>query len=112
VPQGSFEDAIVARDAKLREIAQMSSRERNQISTVAGAVDSQTGHTAVGIKRSGENYGKCAEDLAVEALAGPLENALISPAIRPRTQETVPVCKRCQTKYERDQFPPETPFEE
>jgi hypothetical protein len=112
VPHRSFEDAIAARDAELREIAQLSSKERNRISAVVGAVNTRTGKTTVGVKKSGENYGKCAEDLAVDAVSAPFESVLISPAIRPRTNEIVPVCKRCQTKYTRDQFPPETPFEE
>jgi hypothetical protein len=112
VAKATFQDAIAARDAALREMAGLSSKERNQVSAVVGAVSTQTGQSAVGVKRSGENYGKCAEDLCVEVLGGQPGEVLISPAIRPRTNEVIPVCKRCQTKYSRDQFPPETPFEE
>lgn len=110
--KGTFEDAIAARDAKLREIGGLSSKERNQVSAVVGGVNTQTGQSAVGVKKSGENYGKCAEDLCAEGLGDKPAEVLMSPAIRPRTNEVIPVCKRCQTRYGRDQFPPETPFEE
>lgn len=108
----SFEDAIAARDAALEEIAGLSSAQRNQVSAVVGGVNEETGETAVGIKRSGEDYGKCAEDLCAEEFGEHAELFLMSPAIRPRTGEIIPVCKRCQSKYRRDQFPPGTPFEE
>jgi hypothetical protein len=112
VAKGTFQAAIAARDAVLMEVAGLSTKERNQISAVVGGVSVETGQVAVGIKRSGENYGRCAEDLCVEALGGNPGDVLMSPAIRPRRNDVVPVCKRCQTKYSRSQFPPETPFEE
>ena len=112
VPKGTFEDAITARDTKLQEIAGWSAKERNQVAAVVGGVNKETGQTAIGIKRSGEDYGKCAEDIFAEALGGKSEEVLMSPAIRPRKNEVIPVCKRCQTKYAKDQFPPGTPFEE
>ena len=110
-PKGSFDDAIAARDAKLAEIAELSSKERGKVSTVVGGVNRETGATAVGVKRSGENYGKCAEDLCTEQLGDP-SNVLMSPAIRPRGNKVIPVCKRCQTKYAPEQFPPGTVFED
>jgi hypothetical protein len=109
---GSFADAIAARDAKLTEVSRLSSKERNQIAAIVGGVNTKSGQTATGVKKSGEAYGKCAEDLCVEALGGTPADVLLSPAIRPRTSEVVPVCKRCQTKYSKDQFPPGTSFEE
>jgi len=112
VAKGSFDDAIAARDAKLKEISSLPSKERNQIAAIVGGVNTQSGQTGTGIKKSGEAYGKCAEDLCVEALGGKQADVLLSPAIRPRTNEVLPVCKRCQTKYVKDQFPPGTPFEE
>jgi hypothetical protein len=112
VAKGSFADAVSARDTKLKEIGSLSAKERNQIAAIVGGVNTQTGETATGVKKTGEAYGKCAEDLCVEALSGSPGNILLSPAIRPRTGEEVPVCRRCQTKYTRDQFPPGTPFEE
>jgi hypothetical protein len=112
VAKGTFEAAIAARDAVLKEVAGLPAKERNQVSAVVGGVKVETGQVAVGIKRSGENYGKCAEDLCVEALGGKPDDVLMSPAIRPRTSDVIPVCKRCQAKYGRSQFPPGTPFEE
>jgi len=108
----TFDDAAAARDAALDEIAELSSAERNQVSAVVGGVNPETGETAVGIKRSGENYGKCAEDLCTEQFGEDAGKILMSPTVRPRTKEVIPVCKRCQGKYRREQFPPDTPFEE
>jgi len=51
VAKGSFEDAIAARDAKVKEIAGQSSKERNQVSAVVGGVNKQTGQSAVGVKK-------------------------------------------------------------
>lgn len=112
VTRPSFKEARAARDATLAEIARLPVKQRNRISTVVGGVHKQTGQTAVGIKRSGENFGMCAEDLCVEQLGGSRRDVLMSEAIRPRTNAVVPVCRRCQTKYTREQFPPGTPFEE
>ena len=95
-----------------KEIAELPSATRNRISAVVGGVNLETGETAVGFKRSGENYGKCAEDLCAEQFGENARNILMSPAVRPRTAEVIPVCKRCQSKYDRTQFPPGTPFEE
>lgn len=109
---GTFDDAIAIRDAALQEIAVLSSTERNKISAVVGGVNPETGETAVGIKRSGEDYGKCAEDLCAEQFGEDAGKILMSPAIRPRNDEVIPVCKRCQSKYNPAQFPPGTLFEE
>jgi hypothetical protein len=108
----TFDDAIPARDTALHEIAELSSAQRNQVSAVVGGANPKTGETAVGVKRSGENYGKCAEDLCAEQFGEDAGKILMSPAVRPRTEEVIPVCKRCQGKYSREQFPPGTPFEE
>jgi len=112
VSEQSFAGAIAVRDAKLAEIAALSAKDRNRVAAVVGGVNLSTGQIAVGLKKTGENYGKCAEDLCADALGGPSEDILMSPAVRPRTMEVIPVCKRCQTKFSRNQFPPETPFEE
>jgi hypothetical protein len=110
--KGLFDDAIAARDAKLTEISHQPAKERNQVAAIVGGVNAKSGQTATGVKKSGEAYGKCAEDLCVEALGGAAADVLLSPAVRPRTNEVIPVCKRCQTKYSKDHFPPGTPFEE
>jgi hypothetical protein len=109
---GKFDDAIAIREAALREIAALSSTQRSKVSAVVGGLNPENGETAVGIKRSGENYGKCAEDLCAEQFGEDAGKILMSPAIRPRTGEIIPVCKRCQSKYRPGQFPPGTPFEE
>jgi hypothetical protein len=79
---------------------------------VVGGVNTETGATAVGTKVSGQDFGKCAEDLCVEQLGGDASKVLMSPAIRPRLNEVVPVCPRCQTNYIPGQFPPGTPYKE
>ena len=69
--------------------------------------------SASGIKISsihGPNV--CAEDLVVAQLMGQgssLNNIVMTPAIRPRTMEVVPVCHRCQERYTRQNFLPGTP---
>jgi hypothetical protein len=108
----TFDDAIAVREAALREIAELSSRQRSKVSAVVGGVNPETGKTAVGIKKSGESYGKCAEDLCSQQFGEDAGKILMSPAVRPRTREVIPVCKRCQSKYSPAQFPPGTPFEE
>ena len=35
----------------------------------------------------------------------------MTPAIRPRKNEVIPVCTRCQTKYPRNQFVKGTTFQ-
>jgi hypothetical protein len=106
----NFDNARKARDAELQKIANLPAKERNKVSTVVGGVNTQTGKIAVGVKRSGENHGKCAEDIVVEHLGGNPGDVVMSEAVRPRTGETIPVCTRCQTKYSPGQFPPGTPF--
>jgi len=108
----TFDDAIAVRDVTLREIADLSSRQRSEVAAVVGGVNPDTGETAVGIKRSGENYGKCAEDLCAEQFGEDASKILMSPAVRPRTGVVIPVCKRCQNKYSAAQFPPGTRMEE
>lgn len=64
-----------------------------------GAHDPATGRVAVGAKVSGRcNAGKCAEDLASEALGNP-KNIEFTKVIRPRTQQRIPRCDRCTSKY-------------
>ena len=39
-----------------------------------------------------------------------LDDIIMTPAIRPRNLVVTPVCKRCQTKYKKENFIPGTPF--
>lgn len=106
------EKAISARDAKLAEINSWSNTRRNDIATVVGGVDLNTGNVAVGVKSSKLYAGKpiCAEDLVVEQL-GNGADVLMTDAIRPRIGQSIPVCNRCQTKFSIEQFIEGTVFE-
>ena len=92
--------AEALRDAKLEEISQLSSRERKRVSTVVGAHDPATGNVAVGVKRTGCNFGKCAEDLATEALGNPDPKTIeFTKVIRPRAEQVIPRCDRCTNTF-------------
>lgn len=55
----------------------------------------------------------CVEDMVVEQLTARgsiLGNIVMTPAIRPRTLEVIPVCRFCQLKYTRNNFIPGIPF--
>ena len=53
----------------------------------------------------------CAEDIVFRGLGGNQNaNIIMTPAIRPRTGEIIPVCERCQTKYPKNQFVKGTQF--
>jgi|GEM_PF-2628658 len=106
-----LEKAQEALDKEIENLEGLSNTKKSEISTMVGATNLETGESTVGTKKRGENYGKCAEDIAVEQLGGNSDNVVFTEAYRPRTEETVPVCKRCQTKYSRDQFSEETQFE-
>jgi len=116
----SYSDASLAslelRDFALDEIRTWSSSRRNAVTTVAAGVDMLTGVPAVGVKVSGfpGHRNLCVEDLVVaQLIAGgaSLENIVMTPAIRPRTMEVVPVCRVCQGKYSQSNFVPGTPYE-
>ena len=100
-----FDKAYDALDQEIGKVSQLSRRKQSDISAMLGAVDRNTGRTTVGMKRRNECFGMCAEDIAVEQLGTHRRNVLFTEAYRPRTQEIVPVCSVCQTKYSRDQFP-------
>jgi hypothetical protein len=92
--------ATAARDAALAEIKALPSKQRNQVATVVGAHDPATGQVAVGVKRSGTDHGKCAEDLAAEALGNPDPKTIeFTPVIRPRNDDTIPRCERCTETF-------------
>lgn len=38
-------------------------------------------------------------------------NIIMTPAVRPRNNEVIPVCARCQTKYPKNQFVKGTMFQ-
>ena len=109
------EAAIAARDAELARISELSNNQKSKYVTVAAGYNKNTGQVAVGAKIEEEGMRTyCVEDMIVVqliALGANLEDIVMTPAIRPRTMEVIPVCKFCQLKYNRDNFIPGTPFE-
>jgi hypothetical protein len=93
--------ATDARDAAIEGLAGLPSKERKTVSTVVGARDPATGNVSVGVKKSGCDAGKCAEDLAYEGLPGSPDPKSVefTDVIRPRTGEKVPRCERCTEKF-------------
>ncbi|MCA9490267.1 MAG: hypothetical protein KC621_10090 [Myxococcales bacterium] len=65
-----LDGATAARDAAIDGLSDLPSKERKSVSTVVGVHDPATGNIAVGVKKSGCDSGKCAEDLAAEQLPG------------------------------------------
>ncbi|WP_253901868.1 hypothetical protein [Brevibacillus sp. HB1.3] len=108
-----FQQAVKARDEILTEIATWSKTKIRDVATVVGGVNIKTGKVAVGVKSSKNNYGVCAEDLVVEQLGGyeNIKDIVMTPAIRPRTGDVIPVCLICQTKFMRENFIPGTTFD-
>ncbi len=92
--------AAAARDAKLAEVRSGSGKQRNKVTTVVGAYDFASDKVAVGAKVDGCDKGKCAEDLAAEALGSPPPKTIkFTDVIRPRTDEVIPPCDRCKATY-------------
>jgi cytidine deaminase len=106
--------ATAARDAEVSRIQALSKTKQSKVATVVGGVDLRTGDVYVGVKNSGTYAGNatCAEDIVFRGLGGN-ENAniMMTPAVRPRTSEVIPVCPRCQTKYPINQFQKGTIFD-
>lgn len=107
-----------ARDVALKEINTWSNSKRNDIVTVVGAVDLDTGNVAVGIKSAKTHRGIyvngkyiCAEDLAVKQFGGNKPSIVMTPAIRPRTNNPKSVCIHCQKIYSKSQFMEDVEFE-
>ena len=105
--------AIEARDAEVARIQSLSMSQQRKVTTVVGGVDLRTGEVFVGVKTS-PKYGRlavCAEDITFRGLGGNTNaNIIMTPAIRPRTSDVIPVCLRCQTKYPVNQFVKGTTF--
>ena len=102
--------ALMAEYARLQTL---SNNQRQRPSTIAAGYNRVTGEVTVGINITKVYHNLlCAEDLVVTQLGGIecIDDIVLTPAIRPRTGEIVPVCKRCQGKYPRTSFIPGTPF--
>lgn len=110
----NIEKAIAARDAEVARIQSLSKAQQSKITTVVSGVDLRTGDIYVGVKNSKIYAGNasCAEDIVFRGLGGNTNaNIIMTPAVRPRTGEIVPVCLRCQTKYPINQFVKGTLFQ-
>ena len=106
--------AIAARDAEVARIQGLSKTQQSNIATVVAGVDIRTGEVYVGVKNSRTYKGNatCAEDIVFRGLGGNTNaNIIMTPAIRPRNNEVIPVCTRCQTKYPKNQFVKGTTFQ-
>ncbi len=106
--------AIAARDAEVARIQGLSKNQQRDITTVVAGVDIRTGDVYVGVKSSKAYKGNvtCAEDIVFRGFGGNMNaNIIMTPAIRPRNNEVIPVCIRCQTKYPKNQFVKGTKFQ-
>ncbi len=103
----AFTQARNARNSAVEAYRTMPKAQREQIATVTGGVNVQTGEVVSGYNTAG----RCAEDMVVERLGGDASKVRFSEAIRPRTGEQVPVCERCQGTYRPAQFPEGVIFE-
>ena len=106
--------AIEARDAEVSRIKGLSKTQQSNVATVVAGVDLRTGEVYVGVKNSRVYKGNatCAEDIVFRGLGGNTNaNIIMTPSIRPRNNEVIPVCTRCQTKYPKNQFVKGTTFQ-
>ncbi len=106
--------AIAARNAEVVRLRTLSNSQRDKIVTVVAGVDIRTGEVYVGAKNSTIYKGQasCAEDIVFRGLGGnQMSNIIMTPAIRPRTMQTIDVCDRCQTHFPKNQFMKGTNFE-
>lgn len=113
LPCGKTAEQLTEEARKARDdfvAALKTPKERRQYATVVGAADPEAGKVVVGAKVGGSDPTRCAENLAAEQL-GNKPDLIITEAVRPRTDETIPVCTRCQSSFTQDQFPPGTPYD-
>ena len=106
--------AIEARDAEVSRIKGLSKTQQSNVATVVAGVDIRTGEVYVGVKNTRVYKGNatCAEDIVFRGLGGNTNaNIIMTPSIRPRNNEVIPVCTRCQTKYPKNQFVKGTTFQ-
>ncbi|MFC5056069.1 RHS repeat-associated core domain-containing protein [Saccharothrix xinjiangensis] len=94
--------------------ATMSRSKIRNYSMASAAVDRLTGNVAVGLKKTGDGRGFCAEDICRAALikdgARP-EDIVYSEPVRPLSRGKEAVCVRCEGKFGRDVFASGTTFE-
>ena len=106
--------AIAARDAEVAKIQGLSKTQQSKVATVVAGVDIRTGDVYVGVKNSRIYKGNvtCAEDIVFRGLGGNANaNIIMTSAVRPKNNEVIPVCLRCQTQYPQNQFMKGTVFQ-
>ncbi len=94
-------NAVFARNQVVSQIQNSSKTQQSKVATVLGGFNKRTGEVVVAVKKSGAF---CAEDVAVQALGGNIDDIVLTPAIRPRNNAVIPVCKYCQEKYPQSMF--------
>ena len=93
---------------ELTDIAGRATRRRPAM--VIGAENPTTGTSAAGRSYPGPT-GCCAETNAADNVGGSYRDVRFTQPVRPATGQTWEVCKDCQKKFDRSQFPPGTKFE-
>lgn len=103
----AWRQATAARDGRVEQWRSLSKSQRGKIATVTGGPNIETGESVSGVNHGG----MCAEDDVAQQLGGDPSKIRFSSATRPRTNEQVNICPRCQGKFGRNQFPPGTVFD-
>ncbi|MCD9612138.1 RHS repeat-associated core domain-containing protein, partial [Tenacibaculum maritimum] len=90
----------------------VSKKKFKNITTVVTGINTETGATVTAFNKTSQNRGQlCAEDIVVKSLGGDKSKIIMTPAVRPRNNKVIDVCKRCQTKYSKNNFTKETKFQ-
>jgi hypothetical protein len=89
------------------ELSSLAKRPNRKLpATSVGAFNPKTGRAAA----DSSFKGCCAEVGAAAKVGGKPRDVVFTKPVRPRTGQIVPVCKDCQGKFDRNQFPDGTPF--
>jgi len=90
------------------ELSTLAKRSKKKLPAASvGAFNPKTGVAAA----DSSFKGCCAEVGAAAKVGGSPKDVIFTWAVRPRKGKIVPVCKNCQGKFDRTQFPPGTQFD-